>query len=153
MGKKDSSDPVLACNRRARHDYEILERLETGIKLTGTEVKSCRARNVSLAEAYVDIDRGQLFLVNAHIAVYREGNIFNHHPRQKRRLLVHKKEIRRLAAAVEEKGMTLIPLSLYSKKALIKLEIALCRGKTHADRREDLRKRQDEMDMRRMMGR
>ena len=151
--KSNSADPVLACNRKARHDYEILERLEAGIKLAGTEVKSCRARNVSLGEAYIDIDRGQMYLVNAHIAVYREGNIFNHQPKQKRRLLVHKKEIRKFASAVAEKGMTIIPLSMYRKKALIKVEIALCRGKNHADRRETLKKRQDEMDMRRMMSR
>lgn len=151
--KHNFSDPVLACNRKARHDYEILERLEAGIKLVGTEVKSCRAHNVSLGEAYIDIDRGQMYLVNAHIAVYREGNIFNHQPKQKRRLLVHKKEIRKFAAAVAEKGMTVIPLSMYRKKALIKVEIALCRGKNYADRRETLKKRQDEMDMRRMMSR
>ncbi len=151
--RNNSTDPVLACNRKARHDYEILERLEAGIKLAGTEVKSCRARNVSLGEAYIDIDRGQMYLVNAHIAVYREGNIFNHQPKQKRRLLVHKKEIRKFAGAVAEKGMTIIPLSMYRKKALIKVEIALCRGKNHADRRETLKKRQDEMDMRRMMAR
>ena len=108
MAKKDAPDPTLASNRKAFHDYNVIERFEAGIQLTGTEVKSCRARTVTLSEAYVDMTQGSAFLVNAHIAGYDHGNRFNHDTRRRRRLLLHKKELLKLAIQVKEKGCTLL---------------------------------------------
>ncbi len=151
MAKRTVNDPVLASNRKALHDYHVLSRYEAGIKLTGTEVKSCRDRAITMADAYVSILKGEAWLHNVHIAVYGQGNRFNHQPKQQRKLLLHKSEIRKLAQTLGEKGGTVVPLSFYLKEGLIKVEIAYCQGKTHGDKRETLRKRQDEMDARRAM--
>ena len=151
MPRQDPKDPVLATNRKAFHDYNVLERFEAGIQLLGTEVKSCRARTVTLTEAYVDFVQGSAFLVNAHIAGYDHGNRFNHDTRRKRRLLLHRKELLKLMIQVKEKGCTIVPLRMYLKHGLIKVAIALCKGKTHEDKRETLRSRQDDMDARRAM--
>ena len=133
---------TLAENRRARHEYDILERIEAGLALTGTEVKSCRMRNVSLAEAYARVRNGELWLVNCHIAPYAAGNRNNHPPRRDRKLLVHKRELRRLAQAVETRGLTLVPLRMYlTRKGLIKVEIGLCRGRKLHDKRETMKRR------------
>ena len=145
-GKKE-----IASNRKAFHDYNVLERFETGIELLGTEVKSCRNRAVQINEGYARIERGQVILYNVHIAAYDFGNRFNHQVRQPRRLLMHKKEILKLAQWLNTKGGTLIPLKFYLHKGLVKVEIAYCQGKTHADQRETLRKRETEKDMRRAM--
>ncbi|MBE6368503.1 MAG: SsrA-binding protein SmpB [Lentisphaerae bacterium] len=153
-GKKkstDNTDGVLTNNRRALHDYIVIEQYEAGIQLSGTEVKSCRAKTVTLSEAYVDMMQGSAFLVNAHIAGYDHGNRFNHDTRRRRRLLLHRKELLKLAIQVKEKGCTIVPLRMYLKHGLIKLSIALCKGKTHEDKRETLRARQDDMDARRAM--
>ena len=153
-GKKNKNIPgdgVLSNNRKALHDYIVLEQYEAGIQLTGTEVKSCRARTVTLSEAYVDMTQGSAFLVNAHIAGYDHGNRFNHDTRRRRRLLLHKKELLKLAIQVREKGCTIVPLKMYLKGGLIKLSVALCKGKSHEDKRETLRARQDDMDARRAM--
>ena len=150
--KKQNNDPVLATNKRAFHNYIVGDRYEAGIKLTGTEVKSCRARSVQLGEGYVKIENRQAFLYNAHISVYGFGNRFNHEVKRARRLLLHKREIRKLHQQLSTKGGTLIPLKMYLKTGLIKLEIAYCQGKTHADQRETLRKREADMDMRRNLG-
>lgn len=153
-GKKKNSGPgdgLLTNNRKALHDYIVLEQYEAGIQLTGTEVKSCRARTVTLSEAYVDMTQGSAFLVNAHIAGYDHGNRYNHDTRRRRRLLLHKKELLKLAIQVKEKGCTIVPLRMYLKGGLIKLAIALCKGKSHEDKRETLRARQDDMDARRAM--
>lgn len=154
MAKKETSfdsSPVLAENRKAYHNYTILSRYEAGVQLVGTEVKSCRARQIALADAFVNLERGQAFLENAHIAVYDHGNRFNHAPKQKRRLLLHKKEILKLSQQVREKGLTVVPLKFLRKGGLIKVEIALAKGKTYGDKREVLKARQDEMDARRAM--
>lgn len=153
-GKKKSAAPgdgQLTNNRKALHDYIVLEQLEAGIQLSGTEVKSCRARTVTLTEAYVDIVHGSAFLVNAHIAGYDHGNRFNHDTRRRRRLLLHRKELLKLSIQVKEKGCTIVPLRMYLKHGLIKVAIALCKGKSHEDKRETLRSRQDDMDARRAM--
>ena len=142
---------IVADNRKARHDYHILERIEAGIVLTGTEVKSCRAHQVSLAEAYVRPREDELWLVGAHIAPYEQGNRNNHEPKRDRKLLLHRKEIRRLAQAVEARGLTLVPLRVYfNARSKVKLEIGLCRGKQAHDKRADLRRREDDMEARRI---
>ena len=152
MPRITPSDPILANNKKAFHDYTVLEKYEVGIQLTGTEVKSCRDRAVQLGEGYVKIENGQAFLYNVHISVYGFGNRFNHEVKRARRLLLHKREIRKLHQQLSTKGGTLIPLRMYLKQGLIKLEIAYCQGKTHADQRETLRKREADMDMRRNLG-
>jgi SsrA-binding protein len=137
-------------NKKARHDYAILEHFEAGIELTGTEVKSCRAAGVSLNDAYAAVQEGQLLLLNAHIAPYEQGNRNNHPPRRPRRLLMHKREIFRLKKSVESKGLTLIPLSMYfNDRGKVKVNLALCRGKNVRDKRETLKKRTDDREIRR----
>ena len=131
---------VVVRNKKAAHDYFILEKLECGIELRGTEIKSIRSGKVSLQDAYCRIKNGELFVINMHIAKYEHGNIFNHEEKRDRRLLAHKSEIRRLAGRLQQEGLTLIPLTLYFAGCLAKLEIALCRGKKLYDKREDLRK-------------
>ena len=151
--KHSDSDSLLAQNRKARHDYEILDSIEAGIELVGTEVKSCRAHSVSLGESFAKIDKGQVFVFGMHIAPYAEGNRFNHMPLRTRRLLLHKKEILKIAQKVKERGIALVPLKLYLKNGRIKMELGLARGKTFGDKRETLRKKQDEMDTRRSVAR
>ena len=151
--KHSDSDSLLAQNRKARHDYEILDSIEAGIELVGTEVKSCRAHSVSLGESFAKIDRGQVFVYGMHIAPYTEGNRFNHMPLRTRRLLLHKKEILKIAQKVKERGIALIPLKLYLKNRRVKMELGLAKGKTFGDKRETLRKKQDEMDTRRSVAR
>ena len=151
MPRKDPKDPVLATNRKAFHDYNVLERFEAGIQLVGTEVKSCRARSIQLQEGFVRIEKGQALLYNVHIAGYDFGNRFNHDVKKVRRLLLHKREILKLAQWLKTKGGTIIPLRFYLQKGLVKVEIAYCQGKTHADQRETLRKRETEREMRRIV--
>ena len=128
-------------NRRARHDYHILGRFEAGIELRGTEVKSLRAGKMTLKDSYADVEGGEMFLVGAHINPYEQGNIYNHDPERKRRLLMHKREILRLGSQVAEKGVALVPLRVYFKGGRVKIEIGLCRGKHTVDKRDALRER------------
>ena len=151
MPRKDPKDPILATNRKAFHDYNVLERFEAGIQLVGTEVKSCRAGAIQLQEGFVKIEKNQAFLYNVHIAGYDFGNRFNHNTKQTRRLLLHKKEILKLGQWISTKGGTVIPLKFYLSKGLVKVEIAYCQGKTHADQRETLRKRETEREMQRFV--
>lgn len=145
---------VLAENRKARHDYEILEAFEAGIALTGTEVKSCREHQVSLAESYARVEKGEIWLVGAHIAPYEKGNRNNHPPVRPRRLLLHAREIRKLTQAVEAKGLTLVPLKVYlNPRGLIKLDLGLCRGRNVHDRRQDMKRREDERETQRLVSR
>ncbi len=153
MPRKDPKDPTIATNRKAFHDYVIQERLEAGISLSGTEVKSCRERLVQLGESFVRIERGEAMVYNLHISAYGFGNRFNHDVRRARRLLLHKREILKLGQWLGSRGGTLIPLRMYLKQGLIKLEIAYCQGKTHGDQREDIRRREDDRGMRRAMKR
>ena len=141
---------MLAENRKARHDYNVLETLECGIQLTGTEVKSIRSAKVSLAGAYGAVLKGELWLVGADVATYEFGNRFNHNPKRDRKLLVHSKEVRELKMKTEAKGLTLIPLKLYLKHGRIKLELGVCRGKALHDKRESLKNKSIERDLRRL---
>jgi len=135
---------ILADNRKARHDYQVLDQLEVGIVLTGTEVKSCRARNISLADAYAKADNGELWLHNAHIAPYEQGNRNNHEPRRPRKLLLQKRELRRLVQAIETKGLTLVPLKIYlNPRSLIKVDLGLCRGRQQHDKRDEMKRQAD----------
>ena len=126
---------IVAKNQKAYHEYFIEEKFETGIELSGTEVKSIRLGNLSLKEAWCQIKDGELFIRQMHIAPYEQGNIFNKDPRRPRRLLAHKVEIRRLGQQIKLQGYTLVPLSLYFKKGRVKLELGLCKGKKLYDKR------------------
>lgn len=131
----------VAVNRRARHDYHVLETYEAGIALCGTEVKSVRAGQISLAGAFVRIDDGNAVLQHATIAPYEHGNRFNHESDRPRRLLLHKREILKLQAQAEQKGHALVPLSVFLRRGLVKLQIGVCRGKQVHDKRETIRRR------------
>jgi SsrA-binding protein len=140
---------AVATNRKALRNYEVFEKLEAGIELFGTEVKSLRAGNVSLDEGYAAVEGGQVFLVGVTIAPYAQGNIFNRDPKRRRRLLLHRDEIRRLFGRTTLRGYTMIPLSIYfSDRGLAKVELALCRGRKQYDRREELRRKAMERDER-----
>jgi SsrA-binding protein len=144
MGEK-----ILASNRRARHEYFILETFEAGIALQGSEIKSVRAGQISLAEAYVRIDGREAWLEDAHIAPYEQASIFNHVPRRPRKLLLHRTEIRRLWNTVRQKGVTIIPLTVYLKDGRAKVEIATAKGKKLFDKRADLAKRDSKREIER----
>ena len=132
---------LIAENRRARHDYHLLERLEAGLTLTGTEVKSLRAGQANLQRAFADIRDGEVWLVGAHIPEYAQGNVANHDPDRDRKLLLHRREIDSLLGKVREKGLTLVPTRMYFKDGRVKVEIAVARGKELRDKRRDLAKR------------
>ena len=135
---------LICQNKRAYHDYAVLEKIQAGIALTGTEVKSCRAGSMSLAQAYVHFEPNAAKLVNANIATYAMGSYNNHVPTRQRQLLLHKVEIRRLKRSVEAKGLTVIPLQAYfDDKGHVKLDLGLCRGKHAQDKREDLKEKID----------
>ncbi len=154
MTKAKSTSTKRITNKKARFNYEILERLEVGIALMGTEVKSLRAGNASLDEAFARVDRGEVFLYGFHIKPYEKGGHSNHEPLRPRKLLLHRREIHRLVAKVTQKGLTLVPLQVYfNKRGLAKVELALVKGKTHRDKRQDIKKRDHERDMARAMGR
>ncbi len=141
----------LARNRRAFHEYTVEEKIEVGIVLEGTEVKSMRAHKFSFSDAYGRVRNGELWLIGLHIAEYSHGNLFNHVPIRDRKLLAHSAEIDRMRRRVEERGFTLIPLEFYLKQGLIKLEMGICKGKQLYDKRESLKKKQQKRDMDREM--
>lgn len=146
------SEKVIVTNRRARHDYQVLESFEAGIALVGTEVKSLRVSGgMTLKDSYADFDRGELLLVGAHINPYEQGNIYNHDPERPRKLLMHKREILKLGQRVAEKGLTVIPLRVYFKNGLVKVELGLCRGKQTLDKRVSLKEREVKRDIDRAM--
>jgi SsrA-binding protein len=149
MAEKESSVKVVATNRRARHEYSIEETYEAGIVLTGTEIQSVRQGRVSLADAYAEVRNGEVFMVNAHIAEYDFGNRFNHDPRRPRKLLLNKKEIRRLDSRVREQGYTIVPLRMYIVRGYAKVEIGLAKGKKLWDKRRDIAERQARREMER----
>jgi SsrA-binding protein len=132
---------LIADNRKARHEYELLDRYEAGIVLTGTEVKSLRDGGASLQQAYADVRDGEAWLIGAHIAEYGQGNVANHEPDRDRKLLLHSKEIASLLGKVRERGLTLVPTRLYFKNGKVKVELALARGKEQRDKRRDIAKR------------
>ena len=147
--KDKKFDPVFAENRKARHDYTVLETIECGIVLSGTEVKSVRHGEVSLAGAYGAVLKGELWLLGADIAAYKFGNRFNHEPKSQRKLLVHAKEIRELQLKTEAKGLTLVPLKVYLKHGKIKVDLGVCRGKQLHDKRDALKKKDLRRDLER----
>jgi SsrA-binding protein len=133
--KEDKTVKTVAQNKKAYHEYFILETYEAGIELFGTEVKSIRQGNVNLKDSWCGIVNGELFVNNMHISPYEQGNIFNREPRRVRRLLMHKREIRRLKAEVKQQGLALIPLSVYFRKGKAKIKVGLCKGKMLYDKR------------------
>lgn len=139
MAKLDGK--TVADNRKARHDYFVIETYEAGIELFGTEVKSLRAGTVNLKDAYCEIDGGELFALGVHISPYEQGNIFNKDPLRPKKLLMHKREIMKLAGLVSRDGYTLVPLSLYFKGSNVKMAVGLCKGKKMYDKRDDAAKR------------
>jgi SsrA-binding protein len=140
---------VVATNRKARHEYFLLETFEAGLELRGSEIKSIRLGQISLAQAYVRLDGQQAWLVDAHIAPYEQANIFNHDPVRPRRLLLHKSEIRKLWEQVRQKGVTIVPLRVYLSKGIAKVDIAVAKGKKLYDKRDDLARREMERDIQR----
>ncbi|MGM0445640.1 MAG: SsrA-binding protein SmpB [Bacillota bacterium] len=138
---------VVARNKKARHDFNIEETYEAGIKLQGTEIKSIRARNVNLKDSFAVVEKGEVFLYNMHISPYKQGNRYNHEPERKRKLLLHKNEIRKLIGYTKQKGYTLIPLSIYLKNNLAKVELAIAKGKNVHDKRRDIAKKTAEREM------
>jgi SsrA-binding protein len=146
----ETSERVVTTNRKARHDYHVLESLEAGIALTGTEIKSVRQAAVTLSEGFAQLRNGEIWLVGVHISPYKEGSYANVDPMRERRLLLHRKEIRKIAAKLADKGTTLVPLKIYFKGNKAKLQLGLCRGKREYDRREDIRTRDAERDLRRI---
>lgn len=142
---------VIADNRKARHDYHILETFEAGIVLTGTEVKSLRLGRANLRDSYAAVENGELFIYNMHISPYTHGNMFNHDPKRTRKLLMHKREIMRLLGQTQEKGYTLIPLRLYFKRGKAKVELALGKGKKLYDKRETIAKRDEKRRIERVL--
>ena len=138
---------TIATNRKAYHNYFIQDSIEAGISLTGTEIKSLRSGRVSLGEAYVRPEAGELWLVNAHIARYEAASRLSHEPRRPRKLLLHRKEINKLSSRIAEKGLTLVPLRIYLKDHLAKVQIALAKGKKLYDKRESITRREVEREM------
>ena len=138
---------IIARNKRARHDYQIIDTWEAGIVLTGTEVKSLRDGKANLTDSYGVLNDGEVFLLNLHISPYEQGNRFNHEPTRTRKLLMHRKEIRKLIGAVERQGLTLVPLEMYFRRGVAKVTLALGKGKKLHDKRADEKKREDQRDM------
>lgn len=142
---------TIAQNKKARHDYFIIETIEAGIELFGTEVKSVRQGKVNLADSYASVTNGEVFIKGMHISPYEQGNIFNKDPLRERRLLLHKKQIRTLTAHLQQQGYSLIPLSVYLKGSLVKVSLAVAKGKKLYDKRSDLAKRDAKRSMDRAM--
>lgn len=149
MAINKSGTKQIADNRKARHDYFVLETIEAGIELIGTEVKSLRAGNVNLKDAWCSIDNGEMFIKGMHISPYEHGNIFNRDPIRVRKLLLHKKEILKLFGQVKQEGLTLIPLSLYFKNSKAKVAVGVCKGKKLYDKREDMARKAAQRDIER----
>lgn len=150
---KEQGRKVIASNRKARHDYAILDTYEAGIVLTGTEVKSLRAGRASLVDAFASVEDGEVWLRGVHIPVYDQGSWTNHEPRRTRKLLLHRKEIERLIGKTRERGLALVPLSMYFADGKVKVEIALAQGKRSYDKRADLARRDADREVTRALGR
>ena len=150
---KDAAEKVLATNRKALFNYEVLERAEAGIALAGTEVKSIRDGGLNFSDSWVDFRGGELFLVGCRIAPYSHGNYMNHVPDRERKLLLHKREILKLGGKVTERGLTLVPLRAYMKNGRVKMEIGLARGKHAHDKRESIKRKDQEREARQALRR
>jgi SsrA-binding protein len=151
MAKAAAGEQVLATNRKALFQYEVLERAEAGMALVGTEVKSIRDGGLSFGDSWVELRAGELLLVGCRIAPYSHGNLMNHRPDRERKLLLHRREIDRLGGRASERGLTLVPLRVYLKNGRVKLEIGLGRGKHAHDKRETIRRRDEERETRRAL--
>ena len=151
MARADAGEKVLATNRKALFNYEVLERAEAGIALVGTEVKSIRDGGLNFSDSWVEFRSGEMVLVGCRIAPYSHGNLMNHVPDRERKLLLHKREIRKLGGRASERGLTLVPLRVYWKNGRVKLEVGLARGKHAHDKREAIRSRDEERETRRAL--
>lgn len=149
--KEPSDIQTVARNKKAYHDYFVLESYEAGIELFGTEVKSCRQGKINLKDAWCSIDDRQLYVNGMHISPYEQGNIFNRDPDRKRRLLMHKREIDKLFGTLKTQGLTLIPLSAYFRKGKLKIQVGLCKGKKNYDKRETIARRDAERETQRAL--
>ena len=145
--RSPGGEKIVCVNRRARHEYDIVETVEGGLVLTGTEVKSLRQGQASIKEAYADIIDGEVFLVNCNIPPYAHGTIHNHHPTRRRKVLLKSREIRTLTGKTTQKGLTLIPLRIYFRRGLAKVELALGKGRKIHDKRQAIRRREEEREM------
>ncbi len=153
MNAAETSERPIVTNRKALHEYFILDRVEAGIALKGTEVKSLRQGGANLQDGYATIRNGEVWLVGMHISPFEKGNINNHDPKRDRKLLLHKKEIRKLLSRVSEKGLTLIPLRVYFKKNIVKVELVVAKGKKAYDKRDAIAARDVERQLRRELAR
>ena len=151
MADKKTDTRIIADNRKARHDYFVIETYEAGIELFGTEVKSLRAGGCNLKDSYCEIDKGEMFALGVHISPYEQGNIFNREPLRPKKLLLHKAEIMKLTGLVSREGYTIVPLSLYFKGSRVKMALGLCKGKKNYDKREDIARRDADRDIERAM--
>ena len=151
MADKKTDSRIIADNRKARHDYFVIETYEAGVELFGTEVKSLRAGGCNLKDSYCEIDKGEMFALGVHISPYEQGNIFNREPLRPKKLLLHKAEIMKLTGLVAREGYTLVPLSLYFKGSRVKMALGLCKGKKNYDKREDIARRDADRDIERAM--
>ena len=147
MEVRQTAEKLIAENRKARHDYFVMETLEAGIELVGTEVKSIRAGTVNLKDSWVEVENGELFVHGMHISPYEKGNIFNRDPLRERKLLVHRREIRHLADEKKLKGYTIVPLKLYFKRGKVNVALGLCKGKKLYDKRADMAARAAKRDI------
>ena len=152
MAEESKGKGIITKNRKAFHDYTILQRIEAGISLLGTEVKSVKSGNINLKDGYCFIRDGEVFLRNVHIGKYSYANRMNHEPMRERRLLLHRDEIRKLHAKIKERGFTLVPLLVYQKRGKVKIEIGLVRGKKFYDKKEDIKKRDISRDLKERYG-
>jgi SsrA-binding protein len=151
MSNQKDSFKKIAENRAARHEYYVLESYEAGVELFGTEVKSIRGGGVNLKDSWIVVENGEMFARHVHVSPYEKGNIFNRDPMRDKRLLMHKKEIRKLHDKIKREGLTLIPLSMYFKGSRVKLQVGLCKGKKLHDKRDSIAKRETERKMDRAM--
>lgn len=152
MTEKKQGIKLIARNRKARHDYFVMEKYEAGLALTGTEVKSLRDGKVAMSDAFAIIRDGELYLQNLDIPVYTHGNMMNHEPKRRRKLLLHKREILKIVIALKEKGLTLIPLAIYFKGGWAKVEMGLAKGRKLYDKRQSMKKKDDRREMDRATG-
>lgn len=151
--KPEGQFKILSDNRQARFNYELLDRYEAGLVLTGTEVKSARTGRINLQDAFAEVESGQAWLVNAHFSPYSHGNRYNHEPVRKRKMLLHRAEIEKIYGKTRDKGFTLVPTKVYLKDGLVKCEVALARGKKVHDKRESIKQREQEAEARAAVGR
>lgn len=144
---EDPNSRTICTNRKARHEYDVLDEIDCGVQLYGSEVKSIRNSKISIEEAYARVDGSEVWLVNADIAEYPQASVFNHERKRKRKLLLHRREIQKFAESGEQKGLTLVPLSVFLNKGFIKVKVGLCRGRKLHDKRENMKEKDHQRDI------